>query len=76
MIQPSAPIPGCVRAGIHRGTANVLAAKKGTYDGKEAYLVVLPAATDSTKVTAYVVDASCHEPTPGKVLLTESYDRP
>ncbi|MEU6538858.1 hypothetical protein [Streptomyces sp. NPDC047000] len=76
MIQPSVPIPGCVRAGTHRGTADVLAAKKGTYDGKEAYLVVLPAATDDTKVTVYVVDASCHEPTPGQVLLTESYDRP
>ncbi|MHB9860393.1 anti-sigma factor family protein [Streptomyces sp. YIM S03343] len=76
MIQPSAAIPGCVRAGIHRGTADVLGAKKGTYDGREAYLVVLPAASDDTKVTAYVVDASCHEQTPGKVLLTESYDRP
>lgn len=77
MIQPSVAVPGCIREGIHRGNADVLAAKKGTYDSREAYLVVLPAASGTTRVTAYIVDASCQkEQTPGKVLLTESYDRP
>lgn len=77
MIQPSAAVPGCVLEGIHRGDAGVLAVKKGTYDGRGAYLVVLPASTDTTRVTAYVVDASCQKQrVPGRILLTESYDRP
>jgi hypothetical protein len=76
MIQPSLPVPGCVRKGIHRGNADVLAAEKGIYGGRKAYLVVLPDTSDTTRVTAYIVDASCNGQVPGKVLLTESYDRP
>jgi len=78
LIQPSGTIPNCIRQGIDRGNEDVLGAKKGTYNGKAAYLVVLPDASDSTRVTAYIVDAGCVSPqtsTPGKVLLTESYPR-
>jgi hypothetical protein len=42
------------------------------------YLVVVPDASDSTKVTAYIVDAACVKQasaSPGKLLLTHSYAR-
>jgi len=71
-------IPDCVNQGIDRTEAPI-AAKKGTYDGKSAYLVVLPNASDSTKVSAYVVDATCEKQSsasPGKVLLTQTYAKP
>lgn len=78
LIQPSVPIPDCVRDGLN-GRGEVLGAKTGMYDGKEAYLVVLPDAKDTTRVTAYVVDAACmnQQPvSPGKVLLKQSFARP
>ncbi|MFJ9894050.1 anti-sigma factor family protein [Streptomyces sp. NPDC091280] len=78
LIQPSGTIPNCIRQGINRSDEDVLGAKKGTYNGNAAYLVVLPDASDSTRVTAYVVDATCvsrQTSTPGKVLLTRSYAR-
>ncbi|MEV0742773.1 hypothetical protein AB0I51_44235 [Streptomyces sp. NPDC050549] len=78
LIQPSGTIPNCIRQGINRGNEDVLGAKKGTYNGNAAYLVVLPDASDSTRVTAYVVDAACvsgQTSAPGKVLLTRSYAR-
>ncbi|MER5909789.1 hypothetical protein ABT124_04585 [Streptomyces sp. NPDC001982] len=78
LIQPSVRVPDCVRLGINRD-ADVLGAKKGTYDGKEAYLVLLPDASDSTRVTAYVVDTACvgqQSTSPGKVLLKQSFTRP
>lgn len=75
-IQPSVPVPDCVREGINN-TGDALAAKTGTYDGKSAYLVVMSVSGDSTKVTAYIVDASCQQAdTPGKVLLKQSFKRP
>ncbi|MGV9989644.1 anti-sigma factor family protein [Streptomyces sp. NPDC003374] len=70
-------VPACVRQGIDDSAAP-LAAQPGTYDGKTAYLVVLPDASgDPAKVTAYVVDATCvrHPSTAAKVLLTHSYAR-
>ncbi len=78
LIEPSTSVPDCIRQGINRGTAEVLGFKEGTYNGSAAYLAVLPDASDSTRVTAYVVDATCvshHTSTPGKVLLTRSYPR-
>ncbi|MFF8609904.1 hypothetical protein ACF06X_28715 [Streptomyces sp. NPDC015346] len=69
--------PSCVTAGTGR-TETVLAFQKGEYQGTAAYLLVLPHATDGSRVQAYVMDASCAE-TGGKgkaeVLLTESYPR-
>ncbi len=70
-------VPQCVQDGTGRNTVP-LAAEKGTYNGKSAFLVVLPHATDTTRVQAYVVDASCVEAAPpakGEILLTHAYSR-
>lgn len=72
-------VPDCVMKGIGRTNASVLGVKHGTYDGTDAYLVVLPSAGDNTHVTAYVVDSACtKQPSapPAEVLLTRSYARP
>ncbi|WP_406862006.1 hypothetical protein ABZO31_16625 [Streptomyces sp. HUAS MG47] len=71
-------LPGCVRAGIDRPDPVVLAFQPGDYQGTRAYLVVLPHATDSSQVQAYVLDASCAEGGGGAkadVLLTHPYPR-
>ncbi|MGX1563433.1 anti-sigma factor family protein [Streptomyces sp. NPDC055506] len=69
-------VPGCVRDGIGRKDA-ALAVENGRYQGKKAMLVLLPDATDATRVTAYIVDATCvdHQASTagGKVLLERSY---
>ncbi|MFF4696787.1 anti-sigma factor family protein [Streptomyces chattanoogensis] len=70
-------VPSCVRKGIGR-TETPLASSHNTYNGKDAYLVVLPHPSDPSRVSAYVVSSSCVSatpPTPGKVLLTHSYRR-
>lgn len=70
-------VPDCVRKGIGRDE-NALAAEEGVFQGKDALLVVLPDASDVTRVTAYLMDASCvQHPTENaaKILLTESYAR-
>ncbi|MGX4690989.1 anti-sigma factor family protein [Streptomyces sp. JNUCC 63] len=74
---PAVTVPSCVRQGISDSGAP-LAAQAGTYDGKDAYLVVLPDSSgDSTHVMAYLVDASCvrHPAATPKVLLKHSYAR-
>ncbi|WP_367321991.1 hypothetical protein [Streptomyces sp. HUAS ZL42] len=71
-------VPACVQNGIGRNDA-ALATKEGRYKGTHALLVVLPDASDSTRVTAYIVDATCVEhPSTSKaeVLLTDTYARP
>ncbi|GGJ15060.1 anti-sigma factor family protein [Streptomyces brasiliensis] len=78
LLKPSVAVPDCVRLGIN-SNADVLGAKKGTYDGKEAYLVVLPDVSDTTRVTVYVVDTACvggQPVAPGKVLFKQSFARP
>lgn len=72
-------VPACIEKGL--GGRTPLAADKGTYEGKNAYLVVVPHDTDGAKVSVYVVDAACvgasaSPNAKGKVLLTESYARP
>ncbi|WP_405585576.1 hypothetical protein [Streptomyces sp. NBC_01092] len=70
-------VPECIRQGIGRNDI-ALAAEEGRYKGKEALLVVLPDASDVSRVTVYVMDASCvRHPSTAKadVLLTESYAR-
>ncbi|MFC9651563.1 anti-sigma factor family protein [Streptomyces sp. NPDC056937] len=77
LLQPEPEIPPCVRQGTG-STAPALAAEPGTYRGSSAYLVVLPHATDSTQVQAYVIDAACVDSDPsgkGKVLLEHAYLR-
>ncbi|MFD9880453.1 anti-sigma factor family protein [Streptomyces alboflavus] len=72
-------VPACIEKGL--GGRTPLAASKGTYEGTNAYLVVVPHDTDGAKVSAFVVDAACVSASAsadatGKVLLTESYSRP
>ncbi|MGW0879130.1 anti-sigma factor family protein [Streptomyces sp. NPDC002671] len=78
LVQSQVPVPDCVQQAIKRSDT-ILGAKTGRYDGKDAYLVVLPDARDSAHVTAYVVDAACVSRQPvsaGKVLLEQSFARP
>ncbi|WP_405881108.1 hypothetical protein OG762_22430 [Streptomyces sp. NBC_01136] len=77
LITPTVQIPDCIQKGTGSNAA-VLAAQEGTYKGSSVYLVVLPDASDNTKVTAYIVDAACakqNSTSPGKLLLTHSYAR-
>ncbi|MGV9941723.1 hypothetical protein [Streptomyces sp. NPDC003401] len=70
-------VPGCVQKGMHRKDT-ALAVEKGTYQGREALLVVLPDSSDSTRVTAYLMDATCvRRPSSGtaEILLKDSYTR-
>ncbi|MFI6352609.1 anti-sigma factor family protein [Streptomyces sp. NPDC050743] len=78
LIQTDVAVPDCVRAALHQGD-DVLGAKTGTYGGKSAYLVVVPDAADSARVTVYIVDAACIGQQPGSagtVLLKHSFARP
>ncbi len=71
-------VPDCVQKGTGR-TAPALGAKQGTYKGTKAMLVVLPAPSGGTGVTAYIMDATCvADPSVGKakVLLKQSYQQP
>ncbi|MFG2625193.1 hypothetical protein [Streptomyces sp. NPDC048473] len=75
---PVVSVPTCVEQGIGRKTA-ALAVEEGTYEGSDAFLVVLPHPSDATRVQAYVVDAACVREKPaakGKLLLTHAYARP
>jgi hypothetical protein len=70
-------VPQCIRKGIHSSDAP-LATEDGVYKGKDALLVVLRDPSDSTRITAYLVDASCVKNAPtgtAKVLLKRSYAR-
>ncbi|MFJ9905346.1 anti-sigma factor family protein [Streptomyces sp. NPDC101152] len=70
-------VPPCILNGIGRNDS-ALATKEGTYKGTHALLVVLPDLSDSTKVNAYIVDATCvthPSSATAKVLLTRSYTR-
>ncbi|MEU3095473.1 hypothetical protein ABZ690_11805 [Streptomyces sp. NPDC006967] len=71
-------VPECIRDGIGRNDA-VLATERGTYTGKDALLVVLPDASDETRVTAYIVETTCVGSPPSTatadVLLKRSYTR-
>ncbi|PWI12462.1 hypothetical protein DIZ27_02595 [Streptomyces sp. NWU339] len=71
-------VPACIREGIGRNDA-ALATEQGIYKGRKAILVVLPNPSDDTRVTAYIVDATCvgnpSSATTAKVLLKSSYAR-
>ncbi|MFD0163338.1 anti-sigma factor family protein [Streptomyces decoyicus] len=70
-------VPSCVRLGTGR-TETPLASSHTRYQGKDAYLVVLPDPANAKRVSAYVVSSSCVSatpPAPGKVLLSHSYQR-
>ncbi|MFJ3477230.1 anti-sigma factor family protein [Streptomyces microflavus] len=75
---PAVDVPPCVQQATGRSTP-ALALDEGTYQGTDAFLVVLPHPSDPTRVQAYVVAASCVDTAPGstgRLLLTEAYDRP
>ncbi|MFF8786636.1 anti-sigma factor family protein [Streptomyces sp. NPDC015125] len=70
-------VPSCVRLGTGR-TEAPLASSHTRYQGKDAYLVVLPDPADAQRVSAFVVSSSCVSatpPAPGKILLSHSYQR-
>jgi hypothetical protein len=69
--------PACVREGLNRSEPP-LASHQETYQGADAYLIVLPHAGDSRQVDAYVVSAACANGSPAssaKVLLSRTYPR-
>ncbi|TRV76079.1 hypothetical protein FKN01_19515 [Streptomyces sp. 130] len=75
---PAVTVPACVEKGIGRNSP-ALAIERGSYEGADAFLVVLPHPTDPASVQAYVVDAACVGATPpsrGKLLMTHAYARP
>ncbi|MEV0113347.1 hypothetical protein AB0H77_08870 [Streptomyces sp. NPDC050844] len=79
MREAAVSVPECVQRGL--GARTPIAAEEGTYKGKDAYLVVASHDSDSTKVSAYVIDATCTDKpssstAAGKILLTNSYARP
>ncbi|MFF1717840.1 anti-sigma factor family protein [Streptomyces sviceus] len=68
-------VPRCIQKGIHTSDSP-LATKDGFYKGTDALLVVLRDPSDSTRITAYIVDVSCVKNAPtgtAKVLLKRSY---
>ncbi|MDQ1047011.1 anti-sigma factor [Streptomyces sp. V4I2] len=68
-------VPSCIQKGIGRDDV-ALGTEKGIYKGTEALLVVLPDAPDGTRVTAYLMDATCvgkQSSATAKVLLKQSY---
>ncbi|MEV7090398.1 hypothetical protein AB0O07_31730 [Streptomyces sp. NPDC093085] len=77
LFQSAPSVPPCIERGIG-SELSALAVEQGTYQDTAAYLVVVPVSGDSTRVQAYVVDASCVTDAPsaaGTVLLTHSYPR-
>ncbi|WP_326704776.1 hypothetical protein [Streptomyces cyaneofuscatus] len=78
LIAPAIAVPPCVQQATGR-TTPALAIDEGSYQGTDAFLVVLPHPSDPTRVQAYVVASSCVDTAPGstgRLLLTEAYDRP
>ncbi|OPF79227.1 hypothetical protein VT50_0216170 [Streptomyces antioxidans] len=70
-------VPSCVQSGTGRKEP-ALAAQQDTYDGQSAYIVVLPHPSDSSRVDAFVIDASCvsaRPSSPGELLVTRTYPR-
>ena len=77
LMTPTPSVPNCVQQGTD-DTGALLAAKTGTYKGKDVFLLVMADPSDKTKVTAHIVDAACVKQAsakPGKLLLTRSYAR-
>ncbi|MFE4060359.1 hypothetical protein ACFXP3_29425 [Streptomyces sp. NPDC059096] len=77
LLTPEPTVPACIQRGIG-SNLSALAAERGTYEGSDAYLVVLPHSDDTTRVQVYVVDATCVKSAPssdGTVLLTHAYLR-
>ncbi|MFD7084036.1 anti-sigma factor family protein [Streptomyces sp. NPDC002181] len=70
-------VPACVQNATGRADSP-LAAERGSYQGAEVYLLVLPHPGDPARVDAYLVGAECtgtSSTTPDKPLLTRTYPR-
>ncbi len=70
-------VPPCIQKGTGR-TDSPIAVQQGEYKGDNAYLVVLPHASDTQQVQAYVIDADCVDIAPaskGTLLQTTTYPR-
>lgn len=70
-------VPACIQKGIH-SSGTTLATKDGVYKGTDALLVVLRDPSNSARVNAFIMDASCVKNTPtgtAKILLKQSYAR-
>ncbi|WP_030153180.1 anti-sigma factor family protein [Streptomyces sp. NRRL S-244] len=70
-------VPACVQDATGRPDTP-LAAERGSYQGTEVYLLVLPHPGDSARVDAYLVGAACTDTpstVPDKPLLTRTYPR-
>ncbi|MFD3522770.1 anti-sigma factor family protein [Streptomyces sp. NPDC058653] len=70
-------VPPCIQQGTGRSDIP-LAAERGTYEGTDAFLLVLSDPDDGSLVRAYVIDAACVDvvpPTKGELLLTQAYPR-
>ncbi|MFJ3200316.1 anti-sigma factor family protein [Streptomyces sp. NPDC086989] len=70
-------VPSCVRDATGHPDAP-LAAERGSYQGTDVYLLVLPHPGDSARVDAYLVGAGCADTSPagaGRPLLTRTYPR-
>ncbi|WP_345595853.1 hypothetical protein [Streptomyces marokkonensis] len=70
-------VPECIQKGIGRDDA-ALATKEGVYKGRGALLVVLPDASNGSRVTAYIVESTCVEQpavSKAEILLKRSYTR-
>ncbi|MFD3498688.1 anti-sigma factor family protein [Streptomyces sp. NPDC058676] len=69
-------VPDCIQKGLGRSDS-ALATEEGIYKGTDTLLVVLPDTPDGTRVTAYLMDATCvSQPSSSataKVLLKQSY---
>jgi hypothetical protein len=75
ILQDPIPVPDCVQKGIGRSDS-ALASEPGTYKGTDALLVLLPDASDTSRVMAYIMDKTCVvDPSVGKanILLKRSY---
>ncbi|MBX9398005.1 hypothetical protein K4749_31570 [Streptomyces sp. TRM72054] len=78
LTRPTVTVPECVQKGIGRDD-DALATEPGTYQGTTALLVVMPDTSDPSRVTAYVVNATCVKDSPSasaEVLLKHSYKQP
>ncbi|MDX3214841.1 hypothetical protein PV318_04680 [Streptomyces sp. ME02-6991-2B] len=73
----SSAVPSCVLSAVDRREVPI-AVRRGTYEGTDAYLVVLPHKGGLSLVDAYVVNASCataQPPATGTLLREETYPR-
>lgn len=67
-------VPDCVVKATQRSDPP-LAAGRRPFQGRDAYLLVLPDPGDRSSVDAFVVGASCTATSPGAVLFQRTYPR-